>query len=232
MEVAKSNKAQPSKQSDSQPDHHAPPSNSAQASSRSPHPNLHEGYSGRDYESYHENPPHGPPSMASSRLEKHTEQTNPYSKNMYHGEEATSNWWEVENPKSENPHDTYTQDEESFGPDYNTTSAGEPPSYTVATQSEKSSPQFRRSLERGSGEHTPRCSMRSGGLELPVIVPQRRPEDKSRGWMLCYAPVLESCDISQTEFLDFLTSFNKSSQVCSTPVTKAKVPCHELTVIS
>lgn len=52
-----------------------------------------------------------------------------------------------------------------------------------------------------------------GGLQLPVIVPQGRPENKSRGWMLCYAPMLASCDISQTEFLDFFKSFNESSKV-------------------
>ena len=57
-------------------------------------------------------------------------------------------------------------------------------------------------------------SKSTSALQLPVIVPQRRPEDKSRGWMLCYAPMLEACDIPQVEFLDFLASFNEASKVC------------------
>ena len=126
----------------------------------------------------------------------------------------------------------YETNDEPIYPPY------EPPSYATATGSTDSalhpSPSSqRRSNERrlnsedyslhksvygsGSKSDTSRNptlgSISPVGLPLPVIVPQRRPEDKSRGWMLCYAPMLEACDISEPEFLAFLTSFNEASKV-------------------
>jgi hypothetical protein len=51
-------------------------------------------------------------------------------------------------------------------------------------------------------------------LPCPVILPQRRPKDKTRGFIRAYAPVLgEYSDINQKTFLDFLDDFHKSSQV-------------------
>jgi hypothetical protein len=51
-------------------------------------------------------------------------------------------------------------------------------------------------------------------LPCPVILPQRRPKDKTRGFIRAYAPVLgEYSDIDQKTFLDFLDDFHKSSQV-------------------
>ncbi|GAD98541.1 hypothetical protein ANI_1_2086014 [Paecilomyces variotii No. 5] len=49
-------------------------------------------------------------------------------------------------------------------------------------------------------------------IPCPVILPQRRPKDRSRGFIRAYAPVLADCGIDQTMFLDFLESFNASSQ--------------------
>jgi hypothetical protein len=57
--------------------------------------------------------------------------------------------------------------------------------------------------------------MVQGRLPCPVIIPQRRPENKSRGWMLDYAPALNDCGIDQTTFLDSLGAFNKASKVGS-----------------
>jgi hypothetical protein len=56
-------------------------------------------------------------------------------------------------------------------------------------------------------------SQSSGRLPYPIIIPQRRPEDKSRGWMLAYAPVLDEFGIDQTTFLKFLYDFNESHKV-------------------
>ena len=52
-----------------------------------------------------------------------------------------------------------------------------------------------------------------GRLQCPVIIPQRRPEDKSRGWVRAYAPALMNCGIDQYTFLNFLDAFNESSKV-------------------
>ncbi|KAI9792651.1 MAG: hypothetical protein M1835_007712 [Candelina submexicana] len=47
-------------------------------------------------------------------------------------------------------------------------------------------------------------------LPCPVILPQRRPENKARGFVRAYAPVLSDCGIDQATFLDFLDSFDKA----------------------
>ena len=51
----------------------------------------------------------------------------------------------------------------------------------------------------------------TGQLELPVVIPQRRPKDRSRGFIRAYAPVLQSAGIDQPTWLDFLDTLQKSS---------------------
>ncbi|KAJ5907622.1 hypothetical protein N7495_000304 [Penicillium taxi] len=41
-------------------------------------------------------------------------------------------------------------------------------------------------------------------LSCPVIIPQRRPRNKDRGFVRAYAPILEGCGISDEVFLKFL----------------------------
>ncbi len=49
-------------------------------------------------------------------------------------------------------------------------------------------------------------------LPCPVIIPQRRPRDKKRGFVRAYAPVLEDVGIDQATFMDFLKTFKKSCE--------------------
>ncbi|KPM36584.1 hypothetical protein AK830_g9993 [Neonectria ditissima] len=49
-------------------------------------------------------------------------------------------------------------------------------------------------------------------LPVPVILPQRRPKTRQRGFIQAYAPVLDDCNIPKDMFLDFLETFHKSSQ--------------------
>ena len=49
-------------------------------------------------------------------------------------------------------------------------------------------------------------------LLYPVILPQRRPGTKARGFVRAYAPVLESAGIDQEMFLNFLKDFHKAAQ--------------------
>lgn len=49
-------------------------------------------------------------------------------------------------------------------------------------------------------------------LQHPVIIPQRRPGSKTRGFLRAYAPILADHDIEQETFLTFLKSFHKASQ--------------------
>lgn len=52
------------------------------------------------------------------------------------------------------------------------------------------------------------------GLSVPVIVPERRPGSKHRGFVRAYAPVLMDCGIDQDTFMDFLIGFEASIKVC------------------
>ncbi|EXJ87459.1 hypothetical protein A1O3_04419 [Capronia epimyces CBS 606.96] len=50
-------------------------------------------------------------------------------------------------------------------------------------------------------------------LPCPVILPQRRPKDKSRGFVRAYAPVLDTCSgIDQATFIDFLNGLDRASR--------------------
>ena len=52
----------------------------------------------------------------------------------------------------------------------------------------------------------------TGLLPCPVIIPQRRPHDKKRGFIRAYAPVLQPCGIDQEAFLSFLKAMHQSSK--------------------
>lgn len=47
-------------------------------------------------------------------------------------------------------------------------------------------------------------------LAQPVILPQRRPGMRTRGWVRGYAPILEGVGITQSAWLDFLEGFEKA----------------------
>ena len=49
-------------------------------------------------------------------------------------------------------------------------------------------------------------------LPFPIIVPQRRPGTKARGFVRAYPPVLEETGISQDAFLLFLKKLHKAAQ--------------------
>lgn len=49
-------------------------------------------------------------------------------------------------------------------------------------------------------------------IPYPIIIPQRRPGSKARGWARAYPPGLEAKGIDQDTFLGFLQSFETASQ--------------------
>lgn len=61
-------------------------------------------------------------------------------------------------------------------------------------------------------KHPPpaRNSHGSEGLAMPVVIPQRRPKERARGFVRAYAPVLENCGIDQATWMEFLEVFQKS----------------------
>ncbi|KAI1118012.1 hypothetical protein F5Y14DRAFT_400839 [Nemania sp. NC0429] len=50
-----------------------------------------------------------------------------------------------------------------------------------------------------------------GRLQSPVILPQRRPKRRHRGFIRAYAPDLLACGINQTTFMAFLDELDKST---------------------
>ncbi|KAL2291756.1 hypothetical protein FJTKL_11954 [Diaporthe vaccinii] len=49
-------------------------------------------------------------------------------------------------------------------------------------------------------------------IPCPVIIPQRRPRNKDRGFVRAYAPALDNCGVSQEVFLKFLKDWLAASQ--------------------
>ena len=68
-------------------------------------------------------------------------------------------------------------------------------------------------------------------LPCPVVIPQRRPGSKTRGFMRAYAPVLADYDISEAAFLNFLKSFHKASLVILTLRSLSTTP-YPLSLVS
>jgi hypothetical protein len=60
--------------------------------------------------------------------------------------------------------------------------------------------------------HDGPLKLEGGRLRLPVIIPQRRPKDRTRGFIRAYSPELEEVGISCEMWLNFLDTFEKSSQ--------------------
>lgn len=49
-------------------------------------------------------------------------------------------------------------------------------------------------------------------LSVPVVLPQRRPKNRTRGFIRAYAPALGDCGIDQAMFIDFLATAEKACQ--------------------
>lgn len=85
-----------------------------------------------------------------------------------------------------------------------------------SVQSHESKPQDeKKTISAFISRHPPPPPSYSGGtpkLPLPVVLPQRRPKDKSRGFIRAYPPALQEVGIDQAMFLDFIETFDKSTQ--------------------
>lgn len=68
-------------------------------------------------------------------------------------------------------------------------------------------------VEIHPSEYTPVQSTEGKAtLPFPVVLPQRRPRTKTRGFVRAYAPVLSDFGIDQPSFLDFLNGLHKAAQ--------------------
>lgn len=58
--------------------------------------------------------------------------------------------------------------------------------------------------------HSPAKNPATGRLELPVVITQRRPKARTRGFIRAYAPILQNVGIDQETFLHFIDQLNKA----------------------
>jgi hypothetical protein len=84
-----------------------------------------------------------------------------------------------------------------------------PPPYTTEEYGESANRVLPLTLQRPS---SPSITVR-GRLPCPVIIPQRRPKDKERGFIRAYAPALLECGIDEATFLNFIDSLNQAAKV-------------------
>lgn len=54
-------------------------------------------------------------------------------------------------------------------------------------------------------------------LPCAVIIPQRRPGKKDRGFCRAYAPILSQSGIDEATFIQFIESFDVANKVCCSP---------------
>jgi hypothetical protein len=84
-----------------------------------------------------------------------------------------------------------------------------PPPYTTEEYGESANRALPPTLQRPS---SPSITVR-GRLPCPVIIPQRRPNNKERGFIRAYAPALLECGIDEATFLNFIDSLNQATKV-------------------
>ena len=128
----------------------------------------------------------------------------------------TSNQINKDDPEGVDDDEAYWELDEATDPD--------PPAYDYSPsvrgefdyaepESAEAKPDVHKLVQKFLTSH-PAPTHGTGRLPCPVIIPQRRPRTKSRGFVRAYAPVLADCDIDQDTFLEFLKTFHKASQVC------------------
>ncbi|ETI19651.1 hypothetical protein G647_08663 [Cladophialophora carrionii CBS 160.54] len=87
-----------------------------------------------------------------------------------------------------------------------------PPSYEEAAATPASDQDVARAFV-DKHRFTPSPSLNIKPLPCPVILPQRRPKDKSRGFVRAYAPLLGECaGIDQGTFIDFINDLDRASK--------------------
>ncbi|KAI0130458.1 hypothetical protein BJ170DRAFT_315774 [Xylariales sp. AK1849] len=112
--------------------------------------------------------------------------------------DATEEFWELDGVQTELLAATQSPLSESTSPPSQHQTEGELAAAFLEHQKSLVSPQTA-------------VSPTASRLELPVILPQRRPKDRTRGFLRAYAPDLMSVNIDEGTWLSFLDSFEKSS---------------------
>ena len=123
------------------------------------------------------------------------------------------------------PHSTNDEDSHSSASDYDSDSSADNEEWAQKLDEAQSStlpavdtPQSETSIDNQLDDFMrrhpppayPSTQQPAGPLSMPVIIPQRRPMQRHRGFIRAYAPVLQSAHVPQPAFLEFLDGFEKS----------------------
>ncbi|KAF5122555.1 hypothetical protein E5D57_013039 [Metarhizium anisopliae] len=100
-------------------------------------------------------------------------------------------------------------DEAAWQLDDAQTELAPPPDYATATQDDADD-MARRFIASHQIQEKP--SSETSRLPVPVIIPQRRPGERARGFIHAYAPVLENVGIDQPTFADFIKQLNLATK--------------------
>lgn len=111
--------------------------------------------------------------------------------------------WELDEAAHESKLPTY---EEANQPQYMTLSTND-----AAAVKESKKDAMIRALREMAGPVDPE---KVQNIPVPVIIPQRRPRFKERGFVRAYAPLLADSGIGQDMFIEFLEVFDKACEVC------------------
>ncbi|KAL5428621.1 hypothetical protein PMIN04_000765 [Paraphaeosphaeria minitans] len=91
--------------------------------------------------------------------------------------------------------------------------ASPPPSYeSITSNSDQAIAELAYTVAEAKNYQTHIHNGEVSRLPNPVIIPQRRPGSRARGWTRAYAPDLEPLGIDQDTFMKFLESWDKSAQ--------------------
>jgi hypothetical protein len=88
----------------------------------------------------------------------------------------------------------------------------DPPAYSESSTTEEAGKKEHKDLVAEVLKLAPAPTTRKAALAAPVVLPQRRPRSKGRGFVRAYAPLLNDCAIDQRTFLTFLKNFHTASQ--------------------
>ncbi|KAK8183892.1 hypothetical protein BC567DRAFT_217138 [Phyllosticta citribraziliensis] len=88
----------------------------------------------------------------------------------------------------------------------------QPPAYAETEEAQKSSNKRIQTIVENLASAPP-AQPGAARLPFPVILPQRRPREKARGFVRAYAPSLSSAGIDEASFMSFLSAFHRESQI-------------------
>jgi hypothetical protein len=132
---------------------------------------------------------------------------------LQQGDEAV---WELDEAAQDVKLPTYDESEARDA----TAAAAQPESYEVTEQAtEEATEEVKEEREKDMVQSLVKMAgpvQATQPIPCPVIIPQRRPGQKDRGFVRAYAPVLDTCGISQDVFVRFLKNFDQASKVCLT----------------